>query len=148
MKVRSTQVFEFIGRIVAQFPSDGQVVRAPSAFIQPIVTDDVAAVLVDVALAAPVNGIIDVAGPERFRFDSLIRHFLRAPPDSRMVVTPTDARYFGARLDDDSIVPRATRVWERHASGTGWALPPGSNPGRRRQVLGVLFRTSRAGGAG
>src|SRR5262245_14961398 len=133
--VRSTQFFEFIGRIAAHFPSDGQAVHAPSAFIQPIVTDDVAAVLVDVALGAPVNGIIDVAGPERFHFDELIREFLRATHDARHVVTDTDARYFGARLDDESIVPRGhsrlgtTRLADwLSAAAKRQAGPPSASP--------------------
>src|SRR5215813_10849647 len=67
--VRATQFFEFIGKITAQFPTDGQTVRVPSAFIQPILADDVAAALVDVTLGVPANGIIDLAGPEQFRFD-------------------------------------------------------------------------------
>ena len=98
--VRATQFFEFIGTITAQFPTDGQTVRVPSAFIQPILSDDVVEVLVDVTLGAPVNGIIDLAGPERFRFDEIIRQFLSATQDTRQVVIDTHARYFGAKLDE------------------------------------------------
>lgn len=104
--LRATQFFEFIGTITAQFPTDGQTVRVPSAFIQPILSDDVVAALVDVTLGAPVNGIIDLAGPERFRFDEIIRQFLSATQDARQVVIDTHARYFGAKLDEQSLIPR------------------------------------------
>jgi uncharacterized protein YbjT (DUF2867 family) len=104
--IRATQFFEFIGRITAQFPTDGQTVRVPSAFIQPILADDAAAALVDVTLGAPVNGIIDLAGPERFRFDEIIPQFLSATQDTRQVVRDMNARYFGAKLDEQSLVPR------------------------------------------
>jgi uncharacterized protein YbjT (DUF2867 family) len=104
--LRSTQFFEFIAKIIAQFPTDGRTVRSPTAFIQPILSDDAAAALADVALGAPVNGIIDVAGPERFRFDELTREFLRATQDARQVVTDIDARYFGAKLEEESLVPK------------------------------------------
>jgi uncharacterized protein YbjT (DUF2867 family) len=109
--LRATQFIEFIGAIAAQFPTDGQTVRAPSAFIQPILSDDVVAALADVALGAPVNGIIDVAGPDRFRFDEIIREFLSATHDARQVVTDEHARYFGAQLDEHALVPRgASRI--------------------------------------
>ena len=117
--LRATQFFEFIGAITAQFPTDGQTVRVPSAFIQPILSDDVVAALVDVTLGAPVNGIIDLAGPERFRFDEIIRQFLSATQDTRQVVTDTHARYFGAKLDEQSLVP----IGNSHIGATrfkGW----------------------------
>jgi uncharacterized protein YbjT (DUF2867 family) len=122
--LRATQFFEFIGTITAQFPTDGQTVRVPSAFIQPILSDDVVAALVDVTLGAPVNGIIDLAGPERFRLDEIIRQFLSATQDTRQVVIDTHARYFGAKLDEQSLIPRgnshigATRFkdWLSHST--------------------------------
>ena len=122
--LRATQFFEFIAAISAQFPTDGQTVRVPSVFFQPILSDDVVAALLDVTLGAPVNGIIDLAGPERFRFDEIIRHFLSATQDTRQVVTDTHARYFGAKLDEQSLVPRgksqigATRLedWLSHST--------------------------------
>lgn len=122
--LRATQFFEFIGTIIAQFPTDGQTVRLPSAFFQPILSDDVVAALVDVTLGAPVNAIIDLAGPERFRFDEIIRQFLSATQDTRQVVTDIHARYFGAKLDEQSLVPRgdshigATRFedWLSHST--------------------------------
>jgi len=104
--LRATQFFEFLGTITAQFATDGQTIRVPAALIQPILSDDVVAALVDVTLGAPVNGIIDVAGPERFRFDDIIRQFLSATQDTRQVVIDTHARYFGATLDEQSLIPR------------------------------------------
>src|SRR5262245_36754464 len=117
--LRATQFFEFIGTITSQFPTDGQTVRVPSAFIQPILSDDVVPVLVDVTLGPPVNGIIDLAGPERFRFDEIIRQFLSATQDRRQVATDTQARYFGAKLDEQSLVP----IGNSHIGATrftGW----------------------------
>src|SRR5499433_1866273 len=108
--LRATQFFEFIGTITAQFATDGQTVRVPSAFIQPILSDDVVAALVDVTLGTPVNGIVELAGPERFRFDEIIRQFLSATQDTRQVVVDTHARYFGAKLDQQSLIPRGSSL--------------------------------------
>jgi uncharacterized protein YbjT (DUF2867 family) len=112
--VRATQFFEFVGAISAQFPTDGQTIRAPSVFFQPVLSDDVAALLADVALAAPVNGIIELAGPERFRFDEIVRRFLSATQGSCQVVADGQARYFGAVLDEGSLVPKG----ESHIGAT------------------------------
>jgi uncharacterized protein YbjT (DUF2867 family) len=107
--IRATQFFEFIGTIIAQFPTDGQTVRLPPAFIQPILSEDVADALVDITLGAPVNGIIDLAGPDRFRFEEIIRQFLSATHDSRQVVVDSHARYFGAALNDQ-LVPQGNSL--------------------------------------
>ncbi|HEY9622514.1 MAG TPA: SDR family oxidoreductase [Crinalium sp.] len=107
--VRATQFFEFIETIVAQFPTDGQTVHLPPAFIQPILAEDVADALVDITLGAPVNGIIDLAGPDRFRFEEIIRQFLSATHDSRQVVVDSHARYFGAALNDQ-LVPQGNSL--------------------------------------
>ena len=107
--VRATQFFEFIGTIIAQFPTDGQTVHLPPAFIQPILSEDVADALVDITLGAPVNGIIDLAGPDRFRFEEIIRQFLSATHDSRQVVVDSHARYFGAALNDQ-LVPEGNSL--------------------------------------
>src|SRR5919109_1283697 len=84
--VRATQFFEFVGAI-AQSATDGQTVRLPPALMQPIVSDDVAAALAEVAINAPENGMIELAGPEPIRQDELVRRFLRAKQDARQVVT-------------------------------------------------------------
>jgi uncharacterized protein YbjT (DUF2867 family) len=107
--VRATQFFEFIEAIIAQFPSDGQTVHLPPALIQPILSNDVVDALVDITLAAPVNGIVDLAGPDRFRFEEIVRQFLSATHDSRQVVIDNHARYFGAILNDQ-LVPQGNSL--------------------------------------
>ena len=102
--LRATQFFEFVGGI-AQFSTDGQKVILPPALIQPIVSDDVAEALADVTLGEPVNGIVEVAGPEKFRLDELVRMYLNATGDTRRVVTDSAARYFGIDEDDRSLTP-------------------------------------------
>jgi uncharacterized protein YbjT (DUF2867 family) len=102
--VRSTQFFEFVDGI-AQSATEGQTVRLSRAHIQPIVSDDVAAALAEVTLGAPVNGMIEIAGPERLGLDELVRRFLRAKQDARQVVTDVHARYFGINLNDQSLTP-------------------------------------------
>lgn len=102
--VRATQFFEFVKRI-ADSATDGNTVRLPSVDFQPMAADDVAAVVTGVAIGAPLNGIIEVAGPERFRFDELVREDLSAGKDPREVIADSHARYFGAALIDSSLVP-------------------------------------------
>ena len=102
--VRSTQFFEFVESIVAA-AADGDTVRVPAARIQPIAADDVARAVGSVAAGAPANGIVEIAGPEPFRFDELIRRALDARNDERDVVADPDARYFGTKLDDASLLP-------------------------------------------
>ncbi len=102
--LRATQFFEFTGAI-AQSATDGQTVRLPTAFIQPVMSDDVVAALVDITLGEPVNGIVELAGPDQLRFAELIRRFLSANHDPRQVVTDAHARYFGAELHDRSLIP-------------------------------------------
>jgi uncharacterized protein YbjT (DUF2867 family) len=100
----ATQFFEFMGAIV-QSATDGQAVRLPSAFIQPVMSDDVATALVDITLGEPMNGMIELAGPDRFHFDELIRRFLSANHDPRHVVTDPHARYYNTELDDRTLIP-------------------------------------------
>jgi uncharacterized protein YbjT (DUF2867 family) len=102
--VRATQFFEFIGR-VADSNTDGQTVRVPPVLVQPEAADDVAAALAVAAVGAPVNGVVELAGPERFRFDELTRRVLSANGDARRVTADRSARYFGATLDDRSLIP-------------------------------------------
>ena len=100
--VRSTQFFEFV-RGIAQSGADGQTVRLSPALVQPIMSDDVADALADTALGAPVNGTIEIAGPERIPLDDFVRRFLRATHDPREVIADAHARYFGAELNDQSL---------------------------------------------
>lgn len=102
--VRSTQFLEFVGGI-AQSASDGDTVRLSPAFIQPIASDDVAEAVADCALAAPVNGIVEIAGPDRYRMTELVQRYFDATDDTRRIVVDAQARYFGAELEDDTLVP-------------------------------------------
>lgn len=102
--VRATQFFEFVGGI-AQAATEGQTVRVPAAMMQPIVSEDVAAVMADTALAEPLNGMMEVAGPDPIRQDELVRQFLSATGDPRTVVTDESALYFGIALNDQSLTP-------------------------------------------
>lgn len=104
--VRATQFFEFLGAI-AQGSTQGRTVRVSSAKLQPMAADDVAAALAKVATEAPLNGTCEVAGPESFRLDELLRRTLQASHDPRDVVKDDDALYFGTRLDDHSLIPGA-----------------------------------------
>jgi uncharacterized protein YbjT (DUF2867 family) len=102
--VRATQFFEFVGGI-AQSGTDGQTIRLPPAMMQPISSDDVATSLADVAIAKPLNGTVELAGPEPVRMDELVRRFLRASQDTRQVITDPQARYFGTAVNDQSLTP-------------------------------------------
>jgi uncharacterized protein YbjT (DUF2867 family) len=102
--VRSTQFFEFVPSIT-QSATSGQTVRLSPALLQPIGSEDVADTVADAALGAPVNGTIEIAGPERIPLDELARRFLRATKDARQVVADPHARYFGAELNDRSLTP-------------------------------------------
>ena len=102
--VRATQFFEFVGGI-AQSATEGQAVRLPPVLMQPIASDDVAAVVADVALGEPLNGTFDLAGPEPIRQDDLVRRFLNATGDVRTVITDPRALYFGIKVNDQSLVP-------------------------------------------
>lgn len=101
--LRSTQFFEFIPRI-AQPDADGRL-RVSSALFQPVLSLDVVAALADVTLSPPLNGTVEVGGPDQYRIDDLVRRVLRANGDEREVLTDAHARYFGAELDDQSLVP-------------------------------------------
>jgi uncharacterized protein YbjT (DUF2867 family) len=112
--VRSTQFFEFT-KGVANDATTGQNVRLSPALVQPIAADDVAAALADVAVGAPANGTIELAGPERLGLDELVRRFLGAMEDARQVIADVHARYYGAELDDQSLTPGASpRVGKTH----------------------------------
>ena len=102
--VRATQFFEFVGGI-AQSATDGQTVRLSPALVQPIVSEDVAAALADIAVKEPLNGTVELAGPEAIRLDELVRRFLSANRDARTVTTDVHARYFGTELNDQSLTP-------------------------------------------
>ena len=101
--VRATQFFEFVTGI-ADGSTDGNTVRVPNALIQPIAADDVAKAVCMVTVGAPINGTVEVGGPEKFRFDALIGLSLKAHNDRRQVVADPQARYFGVPLSERTLV--------------------------------------------
>jgi len=102
--VRATQFFEFIGGI-ADSATNEQTVRLPSALFQPILSDDVAAALATIAVSEPLNGTVELAGPDAIPFDEVVRQYLSAHNDPRTVVTDEQAHYFGTPLEKRSLVP-------------------------------------------
>jgi uncharacterized protein YbjT (DUF2867 family) len=102
--VHSTQFFEFVGGI-AQAATEGQTVRLPPVLMQPIASDDVAAFVADAALAEPLNGMFEIAGPEPIRQDDLVRQFLDATRDVRTVIADPKALYWGAAVNDQTLMP-------------------------------------------
>jgi uncharacterized protein YbjT (DUF2867 family) len=124
--VHATQFFEFL-KSIADTATEGDTVRLAPVAIQPMAADDVASAVADVAVGEPIKGTVDVAGPEQFRLDELVRLRLRALGDPREVIADPDARYFGARLGDLTLVPDgiadlgATRFeeWLNSQSGGG-----------------------------
>ncbi|WP_422650109.1 SDR family oxidoreductase [Cupriavidus sp. H18C1] len=102
--VRSTQFMEFLGGIV-QSAAQGDAIRLSSALIQPISSDDVAQAVAERALAAPANGIVEIAGPEQFKMSDLVQRYLKAIGDARTVQVDPAARYFGAELQTGTLVP-------------------------------------------
>jgi len=102
--VRATQFLEFTAAI-AQSGTEGQTVRLSPAMFQPIASDDVALAMADAALGAPVNGMLEIAGPERVSMAALVQRYLKAVGDSRTVVADAQAPYFGVQLDDRSLTP-------------------------------------------
>jgi uncharacterized protein YbjT (DUF2867 family) len=124
--VRATQFFEFVGGI-AQFATEGQTVRVPPVLMQPMAAADVAAVVADVALAKPLNGTVELAGPEPIRQDDLVRRFLNVTGDARTVIADPQALYYGVKVDDQSLTPGdhprlgSTRFedWLKHNTAKG-----------------------------
>ena len=102
--IRSTQFMEFL-KGIADSAAEGTTVRLPPGLFQPIAADDVAANVADVALAAPRNGIVEIAGPERAPFNEIVTRYLKAVGDPREVVRDPEARYFGGRVEERSLVP-------------------------------------------
>jgi uncharacterized protein YbjT (DUF2867 family) len=102
--VHATQFFEFITSL-ATAATDGNTVRLAPVLIQPMAAEDVASAVARISVGSPVNGIVEVAGPEQFRLDELIRRALSARHDPRDVITDPNARYFGARLGEQTLLP-------------------------------------------
>lgn len=108
--VHSTQFFEFLPSII-QSGAQGETVRLPSALVQPIAAEDVADAVTRLALGAPANGIVEIAGPERESLPDLAQRFMSIVQDPRQVVGDVHARYFGAELQSDTLVP-AQAAWQ------------------------------------
>ena len=104
--VRATQFFEFVGRI-ADAATSGNTVRLAHVLIQPMAADDEASAVADVTVGPPVNGIIEIAGPQQFHLDELVRNTLRERHDPRQVITDPHAPYYGAELHERTLVPAA-----------------------------------------
>jgi uncharacterized protein YbjT (DUF2867 family) len=102
--VHATQFFEFIAKL-ADLSYDGKVVRVPPVLFQPIAAEDVALAVARVAVGQAINGTVEIAGPEQFRLDALIRHRLEQLDDSREVVPDAEARYSGAKIEERTLVP-------------------------------------------
>ena len=102
--LQSTQFFEFVGAIV-QSGTDGDAIRLSPALLQPIAANDVAAALAEIALAAPMNGTVEIGGPEKIPLDAIGRQYLVARNDKRRVIADAKARYFGTELNDKSLTP-------------------------------------------
>ena len=102
--IRATQFMEFIGGI-ADSSADGNTVRLPPILFQPIAAEDIAPIVAEVALAPPRNGILEIAGPERARFNEIVARYLKAVGDPREVVSDPEARYWGGRVEERSLVP-------------------------------------------
>lgn len=104
--LRATQFFEFVGAI-GESAAEGQTIRLSPALFQPIASDDVVAAVADVALGAPVNGMVEVGGPEKISLDECVRRFLNARKDTRKIIPDVHARYFGSELNDLSLTAGA-----------------------------------------
>ena len=105
--VRATQFFEFVKQIV-DYSTEGNIVRMPPALIQPMAADDVASAVARIATNPPVNGTVEIGGPEQFRLDELARRFLAAPrpqPDPREVISDPHGRYYGIEVSERALVP-------------------------------------------
>src|SRR4051795_11647881 len=121
--VRATQFFEFI-KGIADFSTEGNTIRLPSAFIQPIAAEDVASAVCRVALGSPLNGTVEIAGPERFRLYELVRQDLAARKDPREVVAYPQAGYYGTKVSETTLIPGSdARLGERRFSKRGSASP-------------------------
>ena len=102
--IRSTQFLDFLGAVAAS-SADGNTVKISPGLFQPIAADDVASIVADVAVATPRNGIVEIAGPERAPFNEIVARYLKAVGDPREVISDPEARYFGGRVEEHSLVP-------------------------------------------
>jgi uncharacterized protein YbjT (DUF2867 family) len=102
--IRATQFFEFV-KPIADLSTEGNKVRLPSVLFQPMAADDVASALVGIAMSSPVNGTVEIGGPEQFRLDEAVRRDLAARKDPREVISDPHARYYGIKVSERTLVP-------------------------------------------
>jgi uncharacterized protein YbjT (DUF2867 family) len=133
--VQATQFFEFL-KGLADISSDGEKVRLPSALFQPMAADDVATAVGRVAVGQPVNGIVEIGGPETFRIDELVRRRLASLKDTREVIADPNALYSGARLDERTLVPDSNARLGETSFETWLRLPAAQIPSAP-QLAGV-----------
>ncbi|HVK52983.1 MAG TPA: SDR family oxidoreductase [Pseudoxanthomonas sp.] len=117
--IHSTQFFEFLPGII-KASADGATVRLPTALVQPIASEDVAEAVAAVALKPPANGIVEIAGPEREPLSELAQRFMSIIQDPREVVSDAHARYFGAELQNDTLVPAQAPTWQGGLNFEHW----------------------------
>jgi len=124
--VHATQFFEFV-KGIADVSTNGNAVRLPSVLIQPMAAEDVATGVCRVAMGAPVNGTVEIGGPDKFRLDEFIRRGLVAQKDPRVVITDPQARYYGIKVSETTLIPGAdARLGETHFED--WLSPAMSSP--------------------
>ena len=133
--LRATQFFEFIGRIIDS-STNGDTIRVPPVFLQPESADDVASALAELAANEPANGIVELAGPEEFRLDELVRRVLSANNDARQVRADIYARYFGAELNYFTLTPEgnARIAPTRFEDWLSQSVAMQTNPATQRRV--------------
>jgi len=149
--VHATQFFEFAKGII-QSATDSSTIRLSSVLMQPMASDDVAAAVAEVALGQPVNGMIEIAGPDQIRQDELVRQYLSATGDARKVVTDAKAGYFGIAVNDQSLLPGdkprlgpthyeewLSRTTPQKKAIEPQATPPSSLPGKVGKVVALLL---------
>jgi uncharacterized protein YbjT (DUF2867 family) len=129
--VQATQFFEFT-KGIADSATDGDTVRLAPVLVQPMAAEDVAAEIAKISVGKPLNGIVEVGGPEQFRLDDLVRRYLAARYDRRSVIADPHARYFGGELEERTLVPNedATLGERRFEDWLGRQLVPGVSDSR------------------
>lgn len=138
--VRATQFFEFF-KSIADFSTDGNKVRLPHVLFQPMAADDVASAVARVAVGPPVNGIVEIGGPEKFRLDEFIRRGLVAVRDPREVVGDLQARYYGIEVKERTLIPEDGAKLGKTRFGDWLAQSAAQIPSAQPQPTGVAVAT-------
>lgn len=134
--VRATQFFEFL-KGIADSATEGNTVRLPPVRFQPVAAEDVASVVSKVAMGSPLNGTVELAGPEQFRFDEFVRRGLNARKDPREVIADPGARYFGTELTERSLVPQQDGALHGKTHFDDW-LRQSAKPDRANKAAGTF----------